>query len=93
MRGAEQRTEGLLERLECGARGVTLHVRADGKALRFATATLRDLELISYREDVSGTVTCGPRVPPDRVYVTWIPASGAPPTVLGRAVAVEFLRK
>jgi len=43
------------------------------------------VEFISYRSDFTGAVACGPRTPPDRVYLTT--RAGNPATV----VAIEFL--
>ena len=58
---------------------------------RVTAPSFDTVEFITYRDDLAGAVGCGPRVPPDHVYVTWIPLKGAAPTVLGRAV--EFLSK
>ena len=93
MKTGEQRTEGLLERVECAARAITLHLRADGQLFRVTALGFEAVEFITYRDDLAGAVNCGSRVPPDHVYVTWTPLQGAPPSVLGRAVAVEFLSK
>ena len=93
MKSGEQRTEGLLDRVECAARAITLHLRADGQLFRVTAPSFEAVEFITYRDDLAGAVNCGPRVPPDHVYVTWTPLQGAPPSVLGRAVAVEFLSK
>ena len=93
MKTGEQRTEGLLERVECAARAITLHLRADGQLFRVTALGFEAVEFITHRDDLAGAVNCGSRVPPDHVYVTWTPLQGAPPSVLGRAVAVEFLSK
>ena len=91
----EQRTEGVLERITCEARGATLEVRSDGALLKFAVARLDQVDFISYRRSLRGAVACGARTPPDHVYVTWREPEGAAPArdVKGRAVAVEFLPK
>lgn len=88
----EQRVEGTLERIECSrTEGVTLFVRVNGDAKRFAARQFGDIEFITYREQQGGSISCGERKPADRVYVTWLPLDTATDGVTGRPVAVEFL--
>jgi tetratricopeptide (TPR) repeat protein len=89
----EQRTEGTLERIACGPKGSTLELRSEGALLKFDVPRLDAVDFISYRSSLRGAVTCGPRTPPDHVYVTWREAATMPEGVKGRAVAVEFLPK
>lgn len=86
----EHRTEGLLERVECSRKGITLHVRADDATARFSAPRFEAIDFISYRGDI-GPVTCHPRVPPDPVYVTW--RAPVAPAVDRIVIAVEFLPK
>lgn len=83
----EQRVEGILERIECRGTAPELHVRADDRTLRFKAPKLDTVEFITYRDELTGSVGCGPRTPPDRVYVTFTPVAGSD----GLVVAVEFL--
>jgi len=43
--------------------------------------------------DKDDRVACGPRVPPDAVYLTWrmAKAPAGQPAVVGTAVSVEFV--
>lgn len=87
----EQRIEGVLERIECPRTGIVLHVRQEARTLRFTAEKFDGVEFITYDETLSGSVNCGTRTPPDRVYVTFtVDASKAAD---GRAVAVEFVPK
>jgi tetratricopeptide (TPR) repeat protein len=90
----EERTEGLLERIICAAGSAVLEVRGEGGVLRFSAPRMDAIDFITYRNDLRGGIKCGPRVPPDPVYLTWrrpaSPAAGAPASS-GLAVAVEFL--
>jgi hypothetical protein len=86
----EQRTEGLLERVECSRRGITLHVRSDEGSLRFSAPRFEAIDFISYRDDI-GRITCQPRDPAEPVYVTW--RRPVAPAVDRIAIAVEFLPK
>ena len=87
----EQRLEGTLERIDCVAgKGVTFRVRS-GDGLSDATAPdLNAVDFITYREDITGSVTCGNIDPPLRVYVTWRAGAAAGTRV---AVAIEILPK
>ncbi len=91
MRHGEQRTEGLLERIECGAHSVTLHLRADGHLLRFTAPRMGDVDFIEYRQEVSGEANLRP-THAARSRVRHLDDACQPPAgTLGRAVAVEFL--
>jgi tetratricopeptide (TPR) repeat protein len=86
----ELRIEGLLERIECPRAGVTIHVRQPDRALRFVATAFDAIEFLTYRDDLSGSIQCGPRKPADPVYITYVTDSKGSD---GRVVAVEFLPK
>jgi hypothetical protein len=85
----EQRVDALLERIECPRNGVILHVRIGDRAARFPADSLEAVEFLTFRADRTAPVQCGNRVPPERVYLTFRPATDA--GFDGTAVAVEFL--
>ena len=91
----EQRSEGMLQSIECAAgTGITFHVNlpaADGKpaASTFIADKLDDVQLVSHRDDFTGTIGCGSIKEPMPVRVSWRPAAGG----ARRAVAIEFLPK
>ena len=90
LQAGELRIEGLLARIECPRAGVTLHVRQGDRTLRFVADSFDAIQFLTYRDDLSGSIQCGPRTPADPVYVTYVTdAKGAD----GRLVAVEFLPK
>lgn len=89
MQHGEERTEGLLERIECTRAGVVLHLRTGERVMRFTAARVEAIDFITYRADMALQVTCQPRRPPDPVYVTWRPAVA--PAKEPIAIAVEFL--
>jgi predicted Zn-dependent protease len=87
----EQRLEGVLERIDCSDKGVVFEVTANATAERFAAASLASVSLISHRDDMRGTISCGRRTAPEHVYVTWKPPQN--PGAMRIAIAVEFLPK
>jgi hypothetical protein len=92
----EQHSEGVLEQIECARGAVIMHVRSGDRTLRFHAQKLDEIEFITYRDDLSGAVTCGARVPPDPVYVTWRAGDATPLAARGpdgRIVAIEFVPK
>jgi Flp pilus assembly protein TadD len=86
LEAGEERAEGLLERIDCSSGGITLLLAVANNTERFSATTIDRIDFISYRNDVRGAITCGPRTPPDRVYLTWRPMKGTK-----QIVAVEFL--
>jgi len=86
----EQRAEGLLEQVACDSgKPVVVTVRYPDRVVRYQAARLTDIEFITYEPAKGGRFSCGPRVPPDRVFLTWKIGAGGTATV----VAVEFLPK
>ena len=84
-------SEGPLERIDCASNGaVTLVLRTDGELKRFTAAAFSDIEFISYRNELTGSINCGDRKPADSVYVTWVPLTPLSAGVAGKPVAVEF---
>lgn len=92
LKAGEQRIEGTLERIDCVGNGpVTLVVRSGTDVKRFTALQFSDIDFFTYREQQSGSVSCGNRKPPEAVYVTWRALSTPATGVTGRPVAVEFL--
>jgi hypothetical protein len=87
----EHRLEGALERIDCPAGGpVRFAVRETAGVTTLRVTRLTDVDFISYRDDLAGTVSCGALKEPMRVYVTWKDGGTAADKVV---VAVEFLPK
>ena len=92
LRSGDERTEGTILRLDCRPNGqvIALLRVGDKKVDRYTARRLTDIDFISYRSDVTGAVSCGPRRPPDRVYLTWKKPPDAR-ALDGIVVAIEFL--
>lgn len=88
----EERVEGVLERIEClRGGGAVFHVKAGGNAVAVTSPKMDDVDHITYRDDLTGKVECGPLKPPMAVYVTWRPATAK--SHARTAVAIEYLPK
>jgi tetratricopeptide (TPR) repeat protein len=89
----ETRTYGLFTEIECTRGQIVLHVREVGQTLLLRAARFDAIDFISYRSSTPGTISCGPRQPPENVYVTWRAdeTAVAAGTSQGIAVAVELL--
>jgi tetratricopeptide (TPR) repeat protein len=85
----ERRTEGVLERINCSATKAVFLVRVGDTVEQFDAVRLDAIEFLSYRDDLRGSITCGARTPPERVYITWKPQDR--PDKPEQVVAVEFL--
>ena len=91
LKPGEQRLEGTLERLDCSPNGtISFSVHTAGGVQVLQAAGFQDVEFITYRDDLTGSITCGPLKEPLRVYVTW---RDGPKPGLGTVVAVEFVPK
>jgi hypothetical protein len=83
----EDRIEGILERIECDAKHVAFQVKTEQGQVRLTATALDQVEFITYRDDLSGAVTCGPLKQPLPVYVT---RAFSADRKSSRVVAVEF---
>ena len=87
----ERRIEGRLERIECASKRITFHLQTAAGAVQASVPSLTDVDFITFRDDVSGTVTCGPLATPMAVYITVRRGSSAEQAET--VVAIEFLPK
>jgi hypothetical protein len=87
----EERMEGLLEGIECAAKIVAFVLKVPEGAARLTASALEQIEFITYRDDLSGSIGCGALLGgPMKVYVTQAVSADRK---TARVVAVEFLPK
>jgi hypothetical protein len=85
----EVRVEGSLEQIECAPNSFDFVLKVPEGTARFNTPALDQVEFITYRDDLSGSIGCGPLLGgPKRVYVTQEISADRKTS---RVVAVEFL--
>jgi hypothetical protein len=90
VQAGEQRLDGMLEQIDCApGKPAVFRVRAAAEIVELE-AQMSQVQFVTYRNDLTGGVTCGKRTPM-RVYVTW--REGTTPRHEKVAVAVEFLPK
>jgi hypothetical protein len=84
----EQRLDGMLERIDCPAgKPAVFHVRTATESIELEAA-MREVQFVTFRDDLNGGVTCGPRTAM-RVYATWRDGTSSRHEKV--VVAVEFL--
>jgi tetratricopeptide (TPR) repeat protein len=93
VRPGEERALGQLTRIDCSRDGVRFTVEAAGRRILAGAASMQDVELTTFLDDKSVTVSCGARSAAERVYVTWRSDDRWGPGSNGTAVALEFLPK
>jgi hypothetical protein len=92
MQANEERVDGVLQRIECSRRGaITFVLQSADKTVRLSAPRLKDVEFITYRDDLTGDVSCGPLKDAMRVYVT--SRAATEPNGSPVVVAIEFLPK
>jgi len=92
----EQRTHGLLRRIDCETGHITVQVATADGTRRFTAKSLAAVQAVSYREGFEPLLACGPRREMEPVFVTWKPAAGAgggggARALEGTLVVLEFL--
>jgi hypothetical protein len=86
----ELKASGYLAEITCSPSWVVLHIRLDDRVLRLATASLKWVDLISYRRDPPPAGACGIRHSPEKVWVIYRPDKSAPEDTEGFVKSVEF---
>jgi hypothetical protein len=69
---------------------VIFKVRLPSRLARASAKAFDQVEFFTYRSEPPGQVACGARPTPERIYLTYRAAGGAP-TAEGVAVAIELL--
>ena len=89
----ESRAMGQFTAIECSRDMVVLRIDGNGRAWRFAAKQLGDVDLITYRTDTPGSVSCGPVTPSVKALVTYRPrpATAERGAIDGDAVAIELV--
>jgi len=87
-KAGELRIEGTLDRIECPAKGGPIfHVRVGDVPTPLKATSFDAVDFITYRTDLTGSISCGPLKSPRRVYVTLRVADSGEKLV----IAIEFL--
>ncbi len=91
----ERRVQGELSAIECRAGAAVVVVRVGAVSHRFWAPSLDKIDFITYRNDLKGSVSCGPQGGAMQVYLTSRAAAPGEPALPagteGRAVAIEYL--
>lgn len=89
----EEQVRGLLERVDCDARGETFIVKVGEQVFKLRTTSFNAVQFKTYTPDVSGEMTCGLRNPASNVVITFRPSKDARARFGGTIVTVEFVPK
>lgn len=88
----EERAFGYLVAIECKTDAVVLHLDVDGRAVTASAPRFDAIDFITYRDDLTGNLSCGKRSALDAVVATFRRSAAAAPHV-GTAIAIEFVPK
>lgn len=86
-----EQVRGLLTRMDCSDKEVTLTVVAEARTFKFR-AEWGKVTLVRHTMDIPNQITCGAMTPAPQVIVTYRPASGYKVKLDGEPVGVEFLK-
>src|SRR5262249_28143386 len=85
--------KGMLLRVDCDDKGMTLTIKADDKIVKFNTNTPERVQFITYVQDVQREITCGPINPPKQVIVTYRSPTDAKSKFNGEPLAGGVIEK
>jgi len=89
----EERAYGMLTAVDCTPAQVRFHLAVGSRVIVATARRLEDVRVARFSADANEAFHCGPRQPPDPVYLTWRMATTATgqSAIVGTAVAVEFV--
>jgi tetratricopeptide (TPR) repeat protein len=96
VRRGEERAYGELTQVDCSSAGVRLFLKVGTRTISTTAKLLADVIVTSFVDDNPSPLSCGTRVTPESVYMTWRTTTGArtgSAPIVGKAVAVEFVPK
>ncbi len=89
----ESQAEGILVRIDCDAKGITVVVKAGERLLRLKAENFESLDLTTFSPDVAGTISCGARQQENAVIVCYLPKSDTKSKSDGLVRSIEFVPK
>ncbi|HKO43207.1 MAG TPA: hypothetical protein VJU84_07955 [Pyrinomonadaceae bacterium] len=87
----EMQTQGILERVDCDAKGMTFVIKLGDRVIKLRAAKFQDVDMRSFSTDAGREITCGARKPENNVVVNYTSSSDARAKVDGRAISLEFV--
>ncbi len=87
-----EKVKGLLTRVDCDDKGMTLTIKSGDKTVKLNTSTPERVQFIAYTPDGAGEITCGPINPAKQVIVTYRGSTDAKSKFDGEPIAVEFIK-
>ena len=88
-----EEAKGVLLRVDCTAKGMTLTVKGEQRTFELHTATPERVQFITYSQEVGQTLTCGVLKPAPRVIVTYRTSTDAQSKFDGEPIGVEFVKE
>ena len=87
----EMQAQGILERVDCDARGITFVIKLADRVIKLRAAKFQDVDMTSFSPDAGREITCGARRPESSVVVNYTASADARAKVDGRAISLEFV--
>ncbi|HKO61447.1 MAG TPA: tetratricopeptide repeat protein [Pyrinomonadaceae bacterium] len=87
----EVQAQGILEKVDCDARGMTFVIRVADSVIRLRAGSFEDVDMTSFTPDAGREITCGPRKPESNVVVNYTTSSDARSKATGVAKSLEFV--
>jgi tetratricopeptide (TPR) repeat protein len=87
-----EKVKGLLTRVDCNDKGMTLTIKSGDKTVKLNTGTPERVQFIAYTPDATGQITCGPINPAKQVIVTYRASTDSKSGFDGEPIAVEFVK-
>ncbi len=87
----ETQLQGILQKIECDAKGIVFVVQTPAGLLRLRTASFDDIELTTYDTTVQGEISCGVRKPENTVIVCYTPNADKRIKADGTLKSIEFV--
>jgi FimV-like protein len=87
----EAQVQGMLTRIDCGAKTITFVVRVGDRVLKLNTDTFQHAHIVSFSDDAGRQITCGLRKPQNNVVVAYVPAPDTRLKIEGVLKSVEFV--
>lgn len=87
----ERQVQGMLVRIDCGAKGIIFTLKSGDGLLRLKTASFEEIDMTTFAPDVAGEITCGVRKPENAVVVSYLPGDDARARTGGTMRSLEFV--
>ncbi|HYY57454.1 MAG TPA: tetratricopeptide repeat protein [Pyrinomonadaceae bacterium] len=87
----ETQVQGLLTRIECGAKGLIFHIKVNGRVLKLQSESFESIQITAFTQEAGNEISCGVRKQENAVVIVYRPSADGRSKTDGIMLAMDFV--